>query len=520
MKAMHFRNPLATKRKELIILIFCILAGFALRFYTFDQKSLWMDEIYTFDDSRGDFKSQISYYKQNPTFLHPPLFFVLTHLFHPFTKPERDLRILPVVFGALAIPLMYLLSKCFSPHIALPCTLSLTFMVYHVSLSQDARFYPFLMFCGMAGLYFLMKHLTTSRKEYLLCFALSLSVLFYTHYSAILFIVLSQLLWFYRIDGRDTPSRLYSFSVSGGFLLLMCLPWVAFVTSGSSRSFLRTGLVGPQETVPLGTLVYHTLHDWLPNGLLMAGSAILMALLPVFAKPKKNGLILLLLFLLPVGGTYLFCKLFHVVHFVTSRYFICFLPLFIIAIYLSLDALGTRFQRIKRLKVIFLIFFVASNLVMLPLYYRSEKQDYRGLVTYLKGQLRDGDKIVVGNTVYIGVMLHHFGVYPEGRHYVIPGWKVSQNEIENRFPLLYGGAKFTIVYSKSHWFKYLEDGSRLWIVADKENAKMIAQRLPSSTFKGYFDGSFFGLTKFPEDGSIYLFLWDPKSPGEKEPDLP
>src|SRR5512139_1164932 len=107
MITINFQNLLVTKRKELIILIFCILAGFALRFYTFDQKSLWMDEIYTFDDSRGDFKSQISYYKQNPTFLHPPLFFVLTHLFYPFTKPERDLRILPVVLGALSIPLMY-----------------------------------------------------------------------------------------------------------------------------------------------------------------------------------------------------------------------------------------------------------------------------------------------------------------------------------------------------------------------------------------------------------------------------
>ncbi len=41
-----------------------------------------------------------------------------------------------------------------------------------------------------------------------------------------------------------------------------------------------------------------------------------------------------------------------------------------------------------RLKLLFVILFIASNLVILPLYYRSEKQDFRGLVTYLKGQLR------------------------------------------------------------------------------------------------------------------------------------
>ena len=67
-----------------------------------------------------------------------------------------------------------------------------------------------------------------------------------------------------------------------------------------------------------------------------------------------------------------------------------------------------------RLKLLFLILLIASNLVILPLYYRSEKQDYRGLVTYLKGQLQNGDKIIVGNPLYISVMLHYFGIYPEG----------------------------------------------------------------------------------------------------------
>jgi hypothetical protein len=179
-----------------------------------------------------------------------------------------------------------------------------------------------------------------------------------------------------------------------------------------------------------------------------------------------------------------------------------------------------RFQRLRRLKIVFLIFFLASNLIILPFYYRSEKQDYRGLVAYLKGQLHDGDSIVAGNAVYIGIMLHYFGIYPEGRQYVIPGWKVSENEIENRFFLDYAGNRFTVLSSRSHWFKYLADGSRLWIVADRENAKIIKQRLSSSVLKGYFDGSFFGLKKFPEDGSIFLFLWDPQSPGEKGIDMP
>jgi hypothetical protein len=156
--------------------------------------------------------------------------------------------------------------------------------------------------------------------------------------------------------------------------------------------------------------------------------------------------------------------------------------------------------------------------VILPLYYRSEKQDYRGVVTYLKSQLQNGDKIIVGNALYISVMLHYFGVHPEGRHQVIPVWKVSDQEFEHRVPLAYQNIKFTITYSKSYWFKYLTNGNRLWIVADKKNAKLIKGKIPCA-LKGYFDGSFLNFNRFPTDASIYLFLWDPKSPNEKGIDM-
>src|SRR4030043_2482098 len=106
--------------RELLILILCVLVAFALRFYTFDEKSLWIDEIHTFNDSRDGIQNQLKYYKENPTYLHPPLFFLLTHSFYPFTKPERDLRIIPLIFGALSIPMIYFLARLFSSSIAFP----------------------------------------------------------------------------------------------------------------------------------------------------------------------------------------------------------------------------------------------------------------------------------------------------------------------------------------------------------------------------------------------------------------
>jgi hypothetical protein len=63
------------------------------------------------------------------------------------------------------------------------------------------------------------------------------------------------------------------------------------------------------------------------------------------------------------------------------------------------------------------------------------------------------------------------------------------------------------------------DGSRLWIVAGKETAQEIKKAFPS-VLKGYFDGSFSNFRRFPSDASMYLFLWDPKSPNEKEIVIP
>jgi len=251
-------------------------------------------------------------------------------------------------------------------------------------------------------------------------------------------------------------------------------------------------------------------------------SIILLILFPFFSRVKKNSLILLLVLILPIGGTYIIWKLLHITHFVTSRYFINLLPLFFIGLFLSLDAIELKFNRLRtfdRLKLLFIILFIASNLVTLPLYYSSEKQDFRGLVSYLKGQLRDGDKIIVGNVSYFPPILHYFGACPQNRQHLIPARKVPGSEIEYGIGVIYQNMKVNIIYSKSHWFQYFTDGSKLWIIADKLNGKRLQEEY-SCVLKGYFDGSFCNIARFPSDASMYLFLWDPKSPWEKGIEIP
>lgn len=269
-------------------------------------------------------------------------------------------------------------------------------------------------------------------------------------------------------------------------------------------------------------ITYGVFHDWVPHAPLMIVSAILLILFPLFSKNKKKAFVFLAIFIFPLGGLYLFCKLFNVTHFLTSRYFISFLPFLFITLFLSLEAIEMKFERLKRflrLRLIFIILFIASNLVILPLYYRAEKEDKRGLVNFLKIHLREGDKIVVSSVSDIPGILHYFGAHPPGRHHVIPLHKEKDNE-DYRISFIYRNKLFTIIRPKNCCDQFMIEGGRMWIVVRKFTAKKFQEGSFPFILKGYFDGSFLNYIRFPTDASIYLFLWDPQSPDEKGIDMP
>jgi hypothetical protein len=278
-----------------------------------------------------------------------------------------------------------------------------------------------------------------------------------------------------------------------------------------------------QDIGPFSRILQGIFNDWAPHLPLTVASATLLILFPFFSKNKKNALILLAIFILPILGLYLYCKLLNVTQFITSRYFISFLPLFLITLCLSLHAIEVRFDKLKRLirpTPLFLILFIMSNLFFLPFYYHSEKQDFRGLVNYLNSQLRDGDKIFVKTLTYIPGILHYFRVDPKQRHYETPIlWKKPAKEFELKISLVSEDRVFTIYHSNIPYAQYVADGNRLWILTGKEFAKEITKSIPC-VLMGYFDGSFANFRRFPSDASMYLFLWDPKSPGEKGIDIP
>jgi 4-amino-4-deoxy-L-arabinose transferase-like glycosyltransferase len=519
-------NPSRTakvEKKEILILFLCVLLGFALRFYTFDQKSLWLDEVHTFNESRDDLKGHLQFYREYPTHLQPPLFFVLSHFLYPFAKPERDLRIIPLIFGTLSIPIIYFLAKSFSPGIALPCALTLTFMAYHISLSQEGRSYALLMFLGMLSLYLFMNYMKTTKLGYLIAVSFFWAIMILTSYSAIPFAVFIQILWFYRSREDIKNPRISSILAMNLLTLLLLLPWFLFLLLNYPGKNLSDPY-DPRFILSLQNIVYGLFHDWAPHLPLMITSAVMLLLFPFVTDNKRKTWILLSVFFSPILGLYLFCRIFNVSHFISSRYFITFLPLFLITLYLSIESIERKFAFFKKfvsLQLLFLFLFLASNVVILPFYYRSEKQDLRGVVRYLQQHLRNDDVIYLGGTFFYPGILHYFGIFPNGRHYELTTYQNPRVEMEFVMtPLSYKNVTIPVYYSRRCCSQYVVDGNRLWIVVSGKHAALEIMRDSPAVLKGFFDGSFVNFNRFPTDASIYLFLWDPKSPGEKGINMP
>jgi len=304
--------------------------------------------------------------------------------------------------------------------------------------------------------------------------------------------------------------------------LLLLLPWFLFILFNYPGKDI-TDPYNPRFVLSLKDIVYGIFHDWTPHLPLMIVSTMMLLLFPFVADNKKKAWALFSVLLFAILGLYLFCRIFSITHFITSRYFITFLPLFLVTIYLSVEAIEikfTSFKKFLRLQWLFLFLFIASNIVLLPFYYRSEKQDFRGVARYLQQQIRNGDIIFLGGTFFYPGILHYFGNFPKGRHYELTTYQYPQVEMEFVMtPLSYKNVTIPVYYSKRCCSQYVANGNRLWIiVGGKRTAKEIMKDSPA-VLKGFFDGSFVNFNRFPTDASIYLFLWDPKSPGEKGIDM-
>jgi len=188
-----------------------VIIGLIFRFINLGQ-SFWLDEA-----------AQLIMSEKTLTWIwfgrvgdfHPPLFYFLTHFWMQISHAELILRLLPLFFGLLTIPAIYLVAaRLFSKKIALYAALFVAINPYLIFYSQEMRSYSLMLFLSLLAINYLI------RKQWFWLTVVN-SLLLYTHYSSFLFI-LAQI--FYIIFYYHNNIHKYTFYLFVS--IISYLPWL------------------------------------------------------------------------------------------------------------------------------------------------------------------------------------------------------------------------------------------------------------------------------------------------------
>lgn len=226
------------KKRNLLFLVLIVALGSALRFYKLDFQSLWHDEIHSMNGVDPDlsFSEIIQYAKTD----QPPAFFILLHIwFKVFHFSDIYGRVFVAMIGVLGVIAMYFLGKEFKDNqTGLFASLITSVNYFHISYSQEVRFYSLLFLASALSFLFFLKVLRKSSSLNLFLYTVFTTLVLYTHYFGFVVFV-SQAIIFLTIQlflGFD--KRLFFRGLIVGIIsLALVSPWIPQMLMDSHLSF-------------------------------------------------------------------------------------------------------------------------------------------------------------------------------------------------------------------------------------------------------------------------------------------
>ena len=146
----------ALPRREAVAVLGIMLLAAALRFYRLDALPLWQDEAASLVHASRPFFSIWG------VDIHPPLYYLLLHLWLVFGDSAFALRSLSALIGIATVPLVFAAGRVIGgARLGLIATLLLAIAPYHLRYTQEARMYALMTFgaaLALWGLAWLLKN--------------------------------------------------------------------------------------------------------------------------------------------------------------------------------------------------------------------------------------------------------------------------------------------------------------------------------------------------------------------------
>lgn len=217
-------------------LLLIIAGGTFLRVYKLGAESIWLDEAFTIQITRGSISSIVN---ETAKDVHPPLYYIVFHFWLLlFGDSEFSARLLSALFGVLSILAIYALARLlFDKATGLFAALLLALSQFHVEFAQEARMYTLLTLLTLLSMYFLVKLISGKSRLVLAGYVVSSALMMYTHVYS-LFILAAQNLFFLSllILSRETFKRTWKRWLLAQVVLgVLFLPWVSVLMQQVSR---------------------------------------------------------------------------------------------------------------------------------------------------------------------------------------------------------------------------------------------------------------------------------------------
>jgi hypothetical protein len=161
-KAMNEEIDIDELAPWLVILI--TLIGGGLRVLLLDKNGMWLDETFSVWLANHNLTEMLQWTVKIDQ--HPPLYYLLLHFWIALNgDTPYDVRMLSALFGAGAIPVIYLIGKRMSGAVmGLAAAVILALSPFHIYFAQETRMYTLLTFNAAAAIYALVRLLTDSRS--------------------------------------------------------------------------------------------------------------------------------------------------------------------------------------------------------------------------------------------------------------------------------------------------------------------------------------------------------------------
>jgi 4-amino-4-deoxy-L-arabinose transferase-like glycosyltransferase len=220
-----------------------VLLGLFLRLYRLNDQSLWDDEVFSVLASRLPISQMHPILVKDV--VHPPLHYYVLHFWLALGgSPSVQSRLLSVIFGTLAIVVIYLLAKyLLDERTARLSTLLLAVSQISIQFSQEARPYAQVLFLSLCSSYLFIRALRERSTLFWWLAISSILLMVQTHYFG--FFLLPCLVTFAVVTRKE--HRIPGSWWIGGAALIFCACAVWFASG-----VLREVLYGPKVAANLG----------------------------------------------------------------------------------------------------------------------------------------------------------------------------------------------------------------------------------------------------------------------------